>query len=195
MRNISVVTMAAMIGLHSGSALARNLIKNDSFETPAPPPGSYTDYSAGQMIGAWTVVGSKNVSITSTTEVNRGVTLDAKKGAAFVDLTGDCDCGDPTTGVAQTVKTLPGTTYKLTFWVGNCYTPGYGTTSTVNVYAGSTLLMAAENSKGKGSTKQVWQKFSTTFVASAAKTTISFLNGDPSGDEQNGLDVVSLTAE
>jgi hypothetical protein len=32
-------------------------------------------------------------------------------------------------------------------------------------------------------------------VASATKTTLSFLNGDPSGDEQNGLDEVTLVAD
>ena len=135
------------------------------------------------------------MSITSTTEVNRGITLDARAGAAFVDLTGNCDCGGPTTGVAQTVKTVPGTTYTLTFWVGNCYIPGYGTTSTINAYAGSTLLLTAENKHGKGSTKQVWEKFTTSFVATTTTTTISFLTGDPSGDEQNDLDQVTLVAK
>ena len=195
MRSFHNVLLVIAIAWPSAGALAANLIKNGSFETPAPPPGSYTDYNPGQKIGAWIVVGGENVSITSTTEVNLGVTLDAKNGKAFADLTGNCDCGDPTAGVAQTVKTVPGTTYTLSFWVGNCYTPGHGTTSTVNVYIGSTLLLAAENTRGKGSTKQVWQKFTKTFVATATKTTISFLNGDPNGDEQNGLDEVSLVAQ
>ena len=193
MRRVSAAALAAIF-LPALPATAANLIKNGSFETPAPPKGGYTDYNPGQKIGAWIVVGKQNVSITSTTEVNY-ITLDAKKGAAFADLTGNCDCGDSTSGVAQTVKTVPGTTYTLTFWVGNCYIPGHGTTSTVNVYVGSTLLVAAENKHGKGVSKQVWEKFSRTFVAGATSTTISFLNGDPSGDEQNGLDAVSLVAE
>ena len=195
MRKTCFIGMIAAIGCAAAPAFAANLIKNGSFETPAPPPGGYTDYAPGQKIGAWIVVGNHNVTISSTTEVNDGVTLDAKKGAAFADLTGNCDCGDPTSGVAQTVKTVPGTTYALTFWVGNCDIPGHGTTSTVNVYVGSTLLIAAKNTRGKGSTKQVWQKFSTSFVASAATTTLGFLNGDPDGDEQNGLDLISLVAE
>ncbi len=68
-------------------------------------------------------------------------------------------------------------------------------TSTINVYAGSTLLIAATNSRGKGSTQQAWQKFTTSFVASGSKLTVSFLNGDPSGDQQNRLDAVTLVAE
>lgn len=195
MRPLAKSTFAAVFAFQGHGAVAANLIKNGSFEKPAPPPGSYTDYNPGQKIGAWVVVGSHNVSITSTTEVNLGITLDAKKGAAFADLTGNCDCGDPTSGVAQTVKTVPGTTYALTFWVGNCYIPGAGTTSTVNVYVGSTLLIAAENKNGKGMSKQVWKKFTTSFLATETKTTISFLNGDPSGDQQNGLDAVTLVVK
>jgi hypothetical protein len=90
---------------------------------------------------------------------------------------------------------LIGTTYSLTFWVGNTYIPGQGLTSTVDVYAGTTLLLAAKNTKGQGSTKEVWKKFTTQFVATSSMTTVSFVNADPSGDEQNGVDDVSLVAE
>jgi hypothetical protein len=194
-RLLKLCALTLAIAAPASGAVAANLIKDGGFETPAPPPGSYTDYDPGQSIGKWTVVGGHNVTISSTTEVNLGITLDAKQGAAFLDLTGNCDCGDATAGVEQTVKTVPGASYMLTFWVGNCYIPGHGTTSTVNVYVNGNLLVAAENTRGNGSTKQVWQKFVQTFVASTAKTTISFLNGDPDGDEQNGLDAVSLVAE
>jgi hypothetical protein len=187
--------LAAVFVFLAWPAFAASLIRDGGFEAPAPPAGSYTDYDPGQKIGPWTVVGGHNVTISSTTEVNRGVTLDARQGAAFLDLTGNCDCGDATSGVEQTVKTVPGTTYTLTFFVGNCDMPGHGTTSTVNVYIGSTLLVAAKNAYGKGSSRQAWVKFSETFVASSPRTTVSFRNGDPSGDEQNGLDAVTLVAD
>ncbi len=145
MRTQLLSVLVAFAACPIGTGHAANLIKDGGFETPAPPPGSYTDYDPGQKIGAWTVVGGHNVTISSTTEVNGGVTLDAKAGAAFADLTGNCDCGDPTEGVAQTVKTVPGTTYTLTFWVGNCYISGGDTTSTVNAYAGSTLRDDQQN--------------------------------------------------
>jgi hypothetical protein len=187
-------SLAGAFVILASPALAANLIKDGSFETPAPPVGSYTDVDPGQKIGAWTVVGGHNVTISSTTEVNLGITLDAKKGKAFLDLTGNCDCGDATAGVEQTVKTTPGTSYTLTFFVGNSDTPDHGTTSTVDVYVGSTLIVAAKNASGKGSTKQVWRKFTEHFTATAKTTVISFLNGDPDGDEQNGLDAVTLVA-
>ena len=85
--------------------------------------------------------------------------------------------------------------YKLTFWVGNTYIPGQGLTSTVDAYVGSKMVLAATNKAGKGSTKEVWRRFSVTFVAKGANTKISFINGDPNGDEQDGVDSVSLVAE
>jgi hypothetical protein len=177
------------------TAMAADLIKNGSFEKPPPPPGSYTVYDIGKRIGAWTVVGSSgNVATVSTSFVENGVTLDAHKGQAFMDLTGVCDCGAPS-GVAQTVATTPGVTYKLRFWLGNPYIPSRAKKSTMKVYVGSTLLITATNGRGKGSTKQIWKKFATTFVAEGTSTTLSFINGDQNGDPSCNLDSVSLIAD
>ena len=83
----------------------------------------------------------------------------------------------------------------MTFWVGNVVDPGggFGTTSTVDVYDGTSLLIAATNSKGAGGTTQVWRKFTTSFTAAASTTTLSFYNGDPSTDSDCGLDEVIVT--
>ena len=104
---------------------------------------------------------------------------------------------DTATGVEQTVATSAGSAYTLTFYVGNVYDPGglYGTTSTVNVFVDGGKVFTATNSRGSGQTKQVWQKFTKTFVATSTSTTLSFLNGDPNGDEQNGFDEVALVAK
>jgi hypothetical protein len=172
-------------------AHARNLIKDGGFETPPTPQGSFVEYGTGQSFGPWTVVGaSGNVATVSSGFSQNGFVFGAKKGTAWLDLTG---VSNTATGVAQTVKTVAGQAYELTFWVGNVYDPNgiFGTTSTVNVYAGSTLLLSAVNSK-KGSSKQVWQEFSVEFTATASKTVLSFINGDPSNDTNNGLDVVTL---
>ena len=175
-------------------AAAANLVKDGSFETPPSPQGSYTVYQPGQMIGPWTVVGASGNVATVYDYNEGGVVWSAHQGKAFVDLTGTCDCGAPS-GVAQTVKTVAGTMYKLTFWVGNTSIQGQGLTSTVEVYVGSSKRLSATNKAGEGSTKEVWRQFSITFVARKASTTISFINADPSGDEQNGLDSVSVAAE
>jgi uncharacterized repeat protein (TIGR03803 family) len=108
-------------------------------------------------------------------------------------LTGLCDCG-AASGVQQSVATVPGTTYKLSFFVGNTYIPGAGTTATVNAYVNSNLLLTAENTEGQGKSKQIWQQFSATFVASGSTTTIAFFNGTSAGYVNCGLDSVSLVA-
>jgi hypothetical protein len=179
-----------------GLALAQaNLIKDPSFEKPATQ--GQTTYDTGQKIGAWTVVGDTgNVDTLGKPSRFEGITLQAQHGKLYVDLTGSDDVGTAT-GVAQTVPTTIGTTYQLTFWVGNAdyvNLPQYGTTSTVNVYVGQTLLLSAVNSLGAGKHKQVWEQFTASFVATGTSTTISFINGDPPGDIDCGLDTVSLVA-
>jgi hypothetical protein len=111
-----------------------------------------------------------------------------------LDLTGDLS--NAVEGVQQTVTTTPGTSYTLSFWVGNVFQPGgaYGTTSTVNVRLGGiggTLLGSFTNSSTTTGT-QVWQQFSTSFTAAGTSTTLAFINGDPASDNTNGLDLVDL---
>jgi len=178
----------------AATAQAANLIKNGGFETPPTPAGYFTTYGLGQNIGKWTVIGSNGNVATVNNFDEGGVLWSAHRGSAFLDLTGTCDCG-ANSGVAQVVNTTPGTSYALTFWVGNTVIQGQGDTSTIDVYNGSTLLLAATNKAGTGSTKEVWRKFTTSFTASGAKTTLSFVNADPNGDEQNGLDDVTLVAQ
>ena len=174
-----------------------NLIKDRSFERPAPPPGTYVVYGLGKKVGAWTVVGpaGSNVAVTSTSFTQGGYSFPAKKGQAFVDLTGTADAG-LASGVAQTVTTSVGATYKLTFWVGNDFDLNhayvYSKTSTVNVYNGSTLLISATNKRGKGLATLVWKKFAINFVATSTTTMLSFISGDPKGDKMCGLDAVDL---
>jgi hypothetical protein len=117
----------------------------------------------------------------------------AEDGSNWLDLTGDTANND-TEGVAQTVATNIGDNYALTFWVGNVFNPTgiYGTTSTVHVSANGTSLGAFVNSCTTCTTIQTWQSFTTTFKATSASTTLQFLNGDPSNDNDNGLDNVSL---
>src|SRR5699024_3767406 len=110
--------------------------------------------------------------------------------AQFLDLTGDTNTP---TGVEQTVVTLPGTTYDLSFWVGNVIGPtaGVGSTSTVRVFLDGTELAAATNGGGGGTTIS-WLQFTRSFVAAGPSTTIRFINGDPRDDTANGIDDVTL---
>jgi hypothetical protein len=139
------------------------------------------------------VVGPE-ASIVNGSYVSLGELFPAKDGVQWLDLTGDLS--KAVEGVQQTVTTTPGTSYTLSFWVGNVFQPGgaYGTTSTVNVRLGGiggTLLGSFTNSSTTTGT-QVWQQFSTSFTAAGTSTTLAFINGDPASDNTNGLDLVDL---
>lgn len=189
-RNAMFVVLA--VGLLTPTARA-NLLTNGSFETPLVPVGGFSNFNSGSTgITGWTAVGPQ-VSIVSTAYVSFGLSFPAEDGSQWLDLTGDAS--NAVEGVEQTVATTAGATYDLSYFVGNQVNPGgpYGTTSTVNVYVGGALVQSAVNSSGAGGTKQVWEQFNTSFVASGSSATIEFLNGDPKTDNTNGLDNVALT--
>ena len=99
-----------------------NLITNGSFETPVVPVGGFTNYLSGStLITGWTVVGPE-ASIVNGSYVSLGELFPAKDGVQWLDLTGDLS--NAVEGVQQTVTTTPGTSYTLSFWVGNVFQPG-----------------------------------------------------------------------
>jgi uncharacterized repeat protein (TIGR03803 family) len=189
MVRLSTGTLAACL-LFCGTAAAQNLIRDPSFESPKTPRNGLKTYSAGQKIGQWSVFGGGNVATVGTDYQEYGYTFNAQSGNASVNLNGTCACGGQP-GVAQTVTTIPGATYQLTFWVGNASMGQFGSSSTVNVYNGATLLISATNN-GNNDPFEYWQQFQVNFTASSASTVLSFVSEDPSGDVLDGLDNVSL---
>jgi hypothetical protein len=168
-----------------------NLLTNGSFETPVVAVGGFLNFLSGSTgITGWTVVGPE-ASIVSGTFTSECCTFPAEDGVQWLDLTGDVS--NAVEGVQQTVATTPGTQYSLSFWVGNIFDPGgiYGTTSTVRVFLGGTLIDTATNSSTTRGT-QIWEQFNTSFTATGTSTTIAFINGDPITDNSNGLDNVVL---
>ena len=129
----------------------------------------------------------------STNYVALGFTFPAEDGKQWLDLTGDGT--NSVEGVKQTLATTPGMAYDLSYFVGNQVNPGgiWGTTSTVNVMVDGVLVQTAVNSMGAGGTTQVWEQFTTSFLATSSSTTLEFLNGDPRNDNSNGLDNVVVT--
>ena len=190
---ISLLAAGFLMGC---SLLHANLITNGSFEIPLVPVGSFTNFASGSTgITGWTVVGPQ-ASVVSTAFTQSGILFPAADASQWVDLTGFN--ANSVEGVEQTVTTTPGTQYTLSFSVGNVNNPGgiFGTTSTVNVRLGGiggTLLGSFTNSNATLGT-QTWQQFTTMFTAAGSSITLDFLNGDPSGDNSNGLDNVNLTA-
>jgi hypothetical protein len=188
---LAVGTVIASGGTASATA---NLVKNGSFEKPVVPAGSFQNFATGQSFTGWKVTGATgSVSVVSGTFQSQGFTFNAKAGAQWIDLTGP---GSKTaTGVVQSVATTPGTTYQLTFWVGNINDPGgmFGVSSTVKVFVNGALKLTAVNSLHPANHKQAWKEFTLKIKATASHIMISFINGDPSTDDSNGLDAVQLS--
>ncbi len=186
-----------------GCSTGASLIVNGSFEDPVVPVGNYSTFATGSSFAGWNVIGdaSGNVSVLSGTYgMLPGVMLPPgaswspawtpECGAQTLDLTG---VSNTATGVSHTLATTAGTTYTLTFWVGNVVDPGvgWGTSSTVDVLIDGVQVLVAANSDGNA-TALTWKQFTVRFAATAASTTIAFVNGDPSTDNANILDGVVL---
>ncbi|MBV8799183.1 MAG: DUF642 domain-containing protein [Alphaproteobacteria bacterium] len=183
---------AAVAALMVSPAYAAGLVKDPSFEKPVVPDGGDQEFTVGQTFNGWTVIGETNVAVVSGDQTSGGFTLPAKKGVQWLDLTGAF--GNSATGVQQKISTQPGATYTITFYVGNTYDPNgeLGIDSTVHLFVDGADAGTFVNSSKKGANTMVWQKFSTDFVAQNTKTTIAFVNGDPSSDNCNGLDGISV---
>ncbi|MGE5524642.1 MAG: DUF642 domain-containing protein [Rhodospirillaceae bacterium] len=166
-------------------------VTNGSFETPVVPAGSFTLFNSGSSaITGWTVVGPQ-VAIVSGTFTQSGITFPAQSGSQWLDLTGLN--ANSTEGVQQSIATLPGSVYNVSFWVGNVVNAaaGFGTSSTVNVLANGVSIGSAINASGTATT-QTWLPFTLQFTASGTTTTLAFMNADPVSDNTNGLDNISV---
>ncbi len=187
----SVVSLGVAFLLATGGANAQ--VANGSFEAPPVPPGSYTEFVVGSSaIPGWTVVGPAGtaVAIVSTTFTQNGVSFQAQSGAQWLDLTGSGS--NASEGVSQAAATIAGHQYEVTFFVGNT-TGGsiFGTTSTVNLAVNGVQSFSAVNSM-INATALSWQQFAYDFVATGTSTTLVLSNGDPGGDNSNGLDNIAL---
>jgi hypothetical protein len=178
-------------------------ILNGGFEEPVLPGGAAQLFSPGAMIGAWTVVGDAgtNVYLLQTTYSepwNNVSQFNAQEGLNSVDLSGDGNKG-PSAGVEQTVPTIAGHQYTLSFFVGRA-TPNGGP---AGVYAapatddlsidGGPRISFTNSDITEGMIN--WKQFSYTFTANGDSTAIAFFNGTPLGTNEAGLDNVTLVDE
>jgi hypothetical protein len=184
----SAAPVLAALAFFASPVAAGNLLLDGSFEKPVVADGTYQLFNTGDTFQNWTVVGDPgNVAIVND-DFSYCVPLPAKKGVQFLDLTGT---SNSPTGVQASVKTTPGSTYSITFFIGNLAGGGNcGTTSTVNLMIDG-VSVASFTSKKTGDTL-VWKKFSTEFTAQNASTTIAFFNGDGPNDTANGLDAITV---
>jgi hypothetical protein len=179
-----------------------DLVTNGSFETGTNPPtaGNNTSLSVGSTaITGWTVVdGSGNPSGNTDHNLlwigNGAFGLSTPFGTDFLDLTGTSDA-TPFVGVTQTLATVAGQSYALTFDLG-VESPANGgpfagpITVNVSTGASTTTLTDTGTSGTTTSDGTVWTDETLDFTATSAATAITFIG--ETGDQFIGLDNVSV---
>lgn len=187
---------SAFIELFLVSGLAEastNLLNNGSFETPSVPAGRLSNFTTGSSaITNWTVLGPE-AAVVDSKFTSFLIQFPARDGSQWLDLTGFLSSNAG--GVEQTVVTVPGKAYQLSFAVGNVFDPRglYGTTSSVDVTVNGMSLGTFTNSCRTCTKILIWQTFNISFLASSLTSIIRFMNADPPTDNSNGLDNVVLT--
>ena len=191
----ALMAAAALATLAASPAFA-NLLINGDFDTPATPPGGVLFYGGGGSFLGWNVTGPSNNGVVAldTAYAELSALFEAESGNVSLDITGSGNAGS-TAGVNQTVATVAGTTYDLSFWVGNqdgSGNGGYVLPSTVDVLINGNSVGAFTNSDTSHFMIN-WKQFSLSFTATETSTNIAFLNGTDQGDNEAGLDNVVLT--
>jgi hypothetical protein len=182
----SGLVLAAVLAC-AGSAQATNLLTNGSFEdtTHFTDQGNDTHEvfpGDSTTMPGWTVFHEDISWIGPTNPFG----VSATDGGYFLDLSGYHN-GDPTGGVQQTLATVAGATYVLTFDLNS--STFYGIQDGVHVTAGG--ASADFLSTNNGFQTSLWESETMSFVATGSSTTISFLGN--AGQNDVGLDNVVLT--
>lgn len=174
---LQVLFLAAALGV--ATSPQANLLTNGSFElgafvnqgndTMSLAPGS-------TVITGWTVVTDTTAWIGAANPFG----LSASDGSFFLDLT-NYQAGAPFAGMSQTIATIPGATYSLSFDLGSSTVWGRPDSITASA-AGTVQTFTAPTTGGNND----WQSVLMQFVASSATTTV-LLQG-ASGFNYIGLD-------
>jgi Protein of unknown function (DUF642)/PEP-CTERM motif len=174
-------------------------ITNGSFETDGPSLNNAFSPGIGSTeITGWTVINNDGSTTDNGRNVlwigNGGFGLFTPFGTSFIDLTGTSD-STPFDGLTQTVSTVAGQSYKLTFDLGAQGTTGaFGGPISVMASAGATsgtFLDSGVSTPGSTTINgTVWTPETLAFTATSASTAISFVG--ETGIQFIGLDNVSL---
>jgi hypothetical protein len=214
-----LIALMAATMVWAAPASANNIILNGSFESPAVNPewhcGPFADCAGyhnavpgNDYIGAWLLLpnaptenGYAAVMLTGPTyhETNdyTGAQLNftPEDGNQALDLTGEGNQGT-WNGVKQTVATIPGQQYDLTFYLGHQwgYAPGYETyPAALTLWMNGVEVGLFTNGVNERENDITWMFESYRFTADSEWTTIAFQNATDSHNQYAGLDNVSLT--
>ena len=175
---------------------APNLIENGSFESPAVTPCSDAYNCPGQ--GFEDLTPANNPIIPGWTIGGVGIDLNnnhwqAEDGVQSVDL-----AGNGPGSVSQTVTTVAGETYTLSWWMaGNPDDPGNGyLIKTMDVYWGGATPVAdpSFNTAGHTDASMGWVEEQVNLTATSTSTTVEFADASAGATGYGAtLDNVSLT--
>jgi hypothetical protein len=170
----------------NANASTLNLLTNGSFDAPAAAVQFEYDNAGSTQIAGWKVIDNQIARLTTGAS---GVI--AADGNEYLDLTGANDGKSLYGGVAQSLTTIVGATYLLSFEEGNFSANPksfHGGTTGVMARAGTTQQTFTVGPVASG---YVWDTFTMEFIASSTSTLISLIGTD--GDLYTGLDNASVT--
>ena len=178
---LQVLFLTAALGV--ATSPQANLLTNGSFESGAfVNQGNDTMSLApgSTVITGWTVVTDTTAWIGATNPFG----LSASNGSFFLDLT-NYQAGPPFAGMSQTIATIPGATYSLSFDLGS--STFWGRPDSISASAAGTLQTFTSPATGGNND---WQSVLMQFVATSTTTTV-LLQG-ASGINYIGLDNVDV---
>ncbi|MFN9985026.1 MAG: DUF642 domain-containing protein, partial [Pirellula sp.] len=167
-------------GLGNDLILGGANLVNDSHFTAVTPAGSYAVYSAGQSFGGWTVTAG-------TVDLVKTYWDPPPTGGQSLDTSGS------TVGtVQQTLTTVTGNTYELSFYMTSGLS-GANTRSLTLAVGGTTQDYTVTTTSAHSYTNMEWQAQYYTFTATSTSTVISFTGQTPNWGAAIGAVVVTNT--
>jgi Protein of unknown function (DUF642)/PEP-CTERM motif len=179
--------------LTAGSAQA-DLIVNGSFDNTN---GTFVDNTSqggenilpgSNPIAGWTISGTSTVLWINTPNTFAGIGQSPGNASPFfLDLTGTTDSA-PFASVSQTINTVAGNSYRLTFDLGS--STSWGIQDGITATAGGTSQTFTSTNPGGPGQANDWEIETLNFTATGSSTLISLV-GD-SGQSYIGLDNVDV---
>jgi len=179
MKKTSVVA-AVLLASSTAFAAGSELVTNGSFESTQLSNGTWSLFTS---LPGWSVAGGEG-----KVELRNNVAGSAQDGVMYAELDGNTNVS-----ISQTLATTIGQVYTLSFWYSsrvNVALSSQGIQWDVGSLTGSVDTSGAVNTTGNN----VWQNFTTTFVANSLSTTLSFAAIGKSDSLGTSLDNVSVKA-
>jgi hypothetical protein len=189
---LTILAAVAAATLACENARADNLITNGSFDNLS---GQFSDTTgqggdnqvAPNAITGWTTAGNYSVLWISTPNTFNGLGKSPGNSSPFfVDLTGTVDAA-PFDSISQTIDTIAGAQYSLTFDLGS--STSWGIQDSIKATAGDTSSTFVSTNPG-GNTPNDWETETLNFTATGLTTLISF--DGITGGQYIGLDNVDV---